>query len=110
MSVVAVSLYNKFNIVYQIFKLSGYFVLQAEDGIRDIGVTGVQTCALPIYLPEGVMVFAFPSAHWRLLRTTNGLERLNQEIRRRTRVARLFPAEASCLRLVIGRASCRARV
>ncbi len=51
-------------------------------------------------LPEGLMVFAFPSAHWRLLRTTNGLERLNQEIRRRTRVARLFPNEASCLRLV----------
>src|SRR3712207_8144694 len=25
-----------------------YFVFQAEDGIRDIGVTGVQTCALPI--------------------------------------------------------------
>ena len=51
-------------------------------------------------LPEGLMVFAFPPAHWRLLRTTNGLERLNQEIRRRTRVARLFPNEVSCLRLV----------
>jgi len=51
-------------------------------------------------LPEGLIVFAFPPAHWRLIRTTNGLERLNQEIRRRTRVARLFPNEASCLRLV----------
>ena len=51
-------------------------------------------------LPEGLMVFAFPAAHWRLIRTTNGLERLNQEIRRRTRVARLFPNEAACLRLV----------
>jgi len=49
---------------------------------------------------EGLMVFAFPEEHWRLVRTTNGLERLNQEIRRRTRVARLFPNEASCLRLV----------
>ena len=49
---------------------------------------------------EGLMVYAFPEAHRRLLRTTNGLERLNQEIRRRTRVARLFPNEASCLRLV----------
>src|SRR5947209_9977831 len=27
-----------------------FFFFQAEDGIRDIGVTGVQTCALPIYL------------------------------------------------------------
>lgn len=51
-------------------------------------------------LPEGLMVFAFPQAHWRLIRTTNGLERLNQEVRRRTRVARLFPNEAACLRLV----------
>src|SRR3712207_1947892 len=33
------------------------FIFQAEDGIRDIGVTGVQTCALPIYVAviEGVM-------------------------------------------------------
>src|SRR3712207_7372310 len=31
-----------------------FFFFQAEDGIRDIGVTGVQTCALPIYrLPAG---------------------------------------------------------
>lgn len=51
-------------------------------------------------LPEGLMVFAFPEPHRRLLRTTNGVERLNQEVRRRTRVARLFPNEASCLRLV----------
>src|SRR3712207_7102006 len=27
-----------------------FFFFQAEDGIRDIGVTGVQTCALPIFL------------------------------------------------------------
>jgi transposase-like protein len=46
------------------------------------------------------MAFAFPAAQWRLIRTTNGLERLNQEVRRRTRVARVFPNEASCLRLV----------
>ena len=51
-------------------------------------------------LVEGLMVFAFPPAHWRLIRTTNGLERLNQEVRRRTRVARLFPNEGACLRLV----------
>jgi putative transposase len=51
-------------------------------------------------LPEGLTVFSFPESHRRLIRTTNGLERLNQEVRRRTRVARLFPNEASCLRLV----------
>src|SRR3712207_4479505 len=29
-----------------------FFFFQAEDGIRDIGVTGVQTCALPIFMPK----------------------------------------------------------
>src|SRR3712207_5077996 len=33
---------------------SFYFFFQAEDGIRDIGVTGVQTCALPIFPLEDV--------------------------------------------------------
>jgi transposase-like protein len=51
-------------------------------------------------LPEGFTVFGFPATHRRRLRTTNLVERLNEEIRRRTRVARLFPNEASCLRLV----------
>lgn len=51
-------------------------------------------------LPQGFTVFDFPAAHRRRLRTTNLLERMNEEIRRRTRVARLFPNEASCLRLV----------
>jgi transposase-like protein len=51
-------------------------------------------------LPQGLTVFSFPDTHRRLLRTTNSLERLNREIRRRSRVATLFPNEASCLRLV----------
>jgi transposase-like protein len=51
-------------------------------------------------LPEGLTVFAFPAAHRRLLRTTNGLERVNRELRRRSRVASIFPNEASCLRLM----------
>jgi putative transposase len=45
-------------------------------------------------------VFDLPPSHRRRLRTRNLLERLNEEIKRRTRVARLFPNEASCLRLV----------
>lgn len=51
-------------------------------------------------IPEGLTVFAFPPAHRRRIRTANGLERLNREVRRRSRVAVLFPNEASCLRLV----------
>jgi len=51
-------------------------------------------------LPLGLTVFALPVAHQKRMRTSNALERLNQEIKRRTRVARLFPNEASLLRLV----------
>ena len=51
-------------------------------------------------IPEGLTVFAFPTDHRRRIRTVNSLERVSQEIRRRTRVARIFPNEASCLRLV----------
>jgi len=50
-------------------------------------------------IPEALTVLAIPAAHQRRLRTTNSLERLNREIKRRTRVATLFPNEASLLRL-----------
>jgi transposase-like protein len=56
-------------------------------------------------VPEGLNVFALPEAHRRRLRTVNGLERVNGELRRRTRVATLFPNEASLLRLVTALAS-----
>ncbi|MCY3013905.1 MAG: IS256 family transposase [Planctomycetota bacterium] len=50
-------------------------------------------------IPEALTVLTIPAAHRRRLRTTNSLERLNREIKRRTRVATLFPNEASLLRL-----------
>src|SRR5699024_11669330 len=34
-----------------------FFFFQAEDGIRDRNVTGVQTCALPIYTPYTALLF-----------------------------------------------------
>src|SRR5690349_23037714 len=42
---------------YHIFlnSLFFFFFFQAEDGIRDLYVTGVQTCALPISLPPGAL-------------------------------------------------------
>lgn len=51
-------------------------------------------------LPEGLMVFSLPGGFQRLLRTTNGVERLHREVRRRARVVSIFPNQASCLRLV----------
>jgi transposase-like protein len=51
-------------------------------------------------VPEGLTVLTLSPEYRRRLRTTNGLERLNREIKRRTRVATLFPNEASLLRLV----------
>ena len=51
-------------------------------------------------LPEGFAVFDQPHSQRTRLRTTNSLERINREIKRRTRVASIFPNIASCLRLV----------
>lgn len=51
-------------------------------------------------LPEGCAVFELPEPHRKRMRTTNMLERLHEEINRRTRVATLFPNEESLLRLV----------
>lgn len=53
-------------------------------------------------VPESLSVFGLPAAHRKRLRTSNLLERLNREIKRRTRVATLFPNEGSLLRLVTG--------
>jgi len=41
----------------------------------------------------------FPRDHWRRIRTTNGLERINKELKRRTRVVGAFPSESSFMRL-----------
>jgi transposase-like protein len=51
-------------------------------------------------IPEGLTVFDFPDPHRRRIRTSNMLERVSQEIKRRTRVVRIFPNPSACLRLV----------
>ena len=51
-------------------------------------------------IPEGLTIFELPGKHRKRMRTSNSLERLHEEVNRRTRVARLFPNEASLLRLV----------
>jgi len=69
--------------------------------VRKYGKTAPKLSAwLSANVPDGLTVFILPAAHRRRLRTSNLLERLNKEIKRRTRVATLFPNEASLLRLV----------
>ena len=51
-------------------------------------------------IPEGLEVFQVPYTYQRFLRTTNMVERQMKEIKRRTRVAMVFPNEKSLLRLV----------
>ena len=48
----------------------------------------------------GTQFFAFPKAHWKRLRSTNGLERLHGEVKRRIRSVGAFPDRASALRLI----------
>ena len=55
---------------------------------------------MELNVPEGLTCFSFPAAHRRSIRTSNPVERLNREVKRRTRVVGIFPNEASCLRLV----------
>jgi putative transposase len=51
-------------------------------------------------IAETVTFYRLPLGHHKHLKSTNMLERLNEEIRRRTRVVRIFPNRESCLRLV----------
>ena len=55
---------------------------------------------LDMYGEEILAVYALPEHHRKRMRTTNMLERFNEEIKRRTRVVRIFPNEQSCIRLV----------
>jgi putative transposase len=55
---------------------------------------------LETHLPEGFSVFECPPTHWVKLRTTNPLERVNREIKRRTQVVGIFPNIEACERLI----------
>ncbi len=78
---------------------------QAEQRLKAlVARLGVSDSAVAEWLeteaPDALSALDFPESHRRHIRSTNGLERLNEEIRRRTRVARIFPNRESCLRLV----------
>ena len=77
---------------------------EAERRLRNVVARSKKTAPqlatwLEENVPEALTILRVPPAHRRRLRMTNGLERLNKEIKRRTRVATLFPNEASLLRL-----------
>ena len=89
--------------------LRGIFAATAEAQARAAARACAQSWkashpAVAATLEEGLedclACYAFPAAHRPRIRTTNGLERLNQELKRRTRVVRIFPSRAACLRLV----------
>lgn len=51
-------------------------------------------------IEDTLMVLELPYEHRMKMKSTNMIERLNQELKRRTKVIRIFPNDASCLRLV----------
>src|SRR2546430_6546427 len=91
--------------------MCSFFFFQAEDGIRDLTVTGVQTCALPIFAfhPDPrVRDGAFTNNPW-LLELPDPLTKIPWD-----NAAVLSPRTAGALDIhdgdQIGRASCRERV
>jgi transposase-like protein len=57
-------------------------------------------CWVEENIGETFTFYHLPLQHHKHMKSTNMLERLNEEIKRRTRVVRIFPNEASCLRLI----------
>ena len=89
--------------------MKAVFVIQAPDQVRAHWerVTEMLRKQFPSAVPvmeaarDDVLAFLhFPQAHWRKIWSTNPLERLNKEIKRRTNVVGIFPNDASIVRLV----------
>src|SRR5687768_18031567 len=82
-----------------------FFFFQAEDGIRDVAVTGVQTCALPILL----LILVCNNYQLLILNHKRQIEVIDT-IKRNSYVNRLSELQSALYILKIGRASCRERV
>src|SRR2546430_6069327 len=85
------------------------FFFQAEDGIRDLTVTGVQTCALPIYAKGTRKGLAF-FAESRPVRSTTSFHPLTCLNRTQNRLQQTLFLLPNPRNIKIGRASCRERV
>jgi len=77
----------------------------AEERLRAVVSQYGRTCARAINILEdgasdAFSYYGFPPAHWRKIATTNPVEHLNRDIRRRTRVVGIFPNIESALRII----------
>ncbi len=72
-----------------------------QDLADDLNARGYRKAANTIerFLPGLMSYTAFPKEHWKRLRTTNVMEKVNKELKRRTKVVGVFPNEESLLRL-----------
>src|SRR2546430_4235295 len=106
LSLLSVLWFLLFSASYHFF----FFFFQAEDGIRDLTVTGVQTCALPI-LFVGISTRRSRKDALQLraeiARLNNSLQPQNDLLRRAEQARGSLDANS---RSEIGRASCRERV
>ena len=75
---------------------------EVADELESMGLEGAEK-AVRDGCAETLTYTRFPAAHWRRIRTNNAIERLNREIRRRTRVVGTFPDGNSALMLVTAR-------
>ena len=73
-----------------------------QDVADDLNARGYRKAANTIerFLPGLISYTAFPKRHWKRIRTTNMVERVNRELKRRTKVVGVFPNEESLLLLV----------
>src|SRR5687768_17886645 len=85
-----------------------FFFFQAEDGIRDVAVTGVQTCALPIFLEGFEKIFDALDQILKIIRASEGKADAAQKIMAKFKLDE--EQTDAILELKIGRASCRERV
>ena len=75
--------------------------LQLHGLAQNMGDLYPQAAKLLLEVEEDILVYKmFPREHWRRIHSTNPLERIHKEVKRRTKVVGVFPDQASVLRLV----------
>ena len=75
-------------------------IQKIADDLRDRGWKEAAN-TIERFLPDVLNYQAFPREHWKKIRTTNGVERINKEIKRRIRVVGAFPSASSFMRVAV---------